>query len=144
MRRFLFPTLVAVAWLSVTMVAIAAARQHDAAAHVHAGAQALKNPVTATPESVAAGEKLFTQYCAECHGDEGRGDGMEGDGMDPPPANLTDRQWKHGSTDGEIFAVVRDGTRDGMKAFKKKLTPDQIWNIVNYVRTFGPKPAKSH
>jgi mono/diheme cytochrome c family protein len=31
-----------------------------------------------------------------------------------------------------------------MKAFSKKLTEHQIWDVVNYVRTLGPKPAKSH
>ena len=70
---------------------------------------------------------------------------LMGDEMDPKPADLTDAQWKHGSSDGEIYTVIRSGVKGtGMKSFTKKLTAHQIWDVVNYLRTLGPKPAKSH
>ena len=65
------------------------------------------------------------------------------DELHPKPANLTDADWKHGSSDGEIFVVIRDGVKNtGMKAFGKKLTTHQIWDVVNYVQEHrsGPKP----
>ena len=32
--------------------------------------------------------------------------------MNPPkPSDLTDKTWKHGATDGDIFVVIRDGSR---------------------------------
>jgi|SRR5215831_17443756 len=115
--------------------------QHPAGgAHRHPEAAKIKNPVPATPESVAAGEKLYTKYCASCHGDTGKGDGMMGEDMDPKPANLVDAEWKHGSTDGEISVVIRDGVKStGMKAFSRKLTAHQIWDVVNYLRSIGPQ-----
>jgi mono/diheme cytochrome c family protein len=119
--------------------------QHDAGAHHHPAAAKIKNPVAATAASTAAGEQLYVKHCSECHGDTGQGDGEMGEDMDPKPANLTDAEWKHGSSDGEIFTVIRSGVKStGMKSFAKKLTVHQTWDVVNYIRTLGPKPAKSH
>jgi len=126
-------------------VAIAAQHQHDAAVHHHPAAAKIKNPVAPGAESIAIGEKLYVKHCSECHGDTGKGDGEMGEDMDPRPANLTDAEWKHGSSDGEIFTVIRNGVKStGMKPFAKKLTAHQVWDVVNYLHTLGPKPAKSH
>jgi mono/diheme cytochrome c family protein len=119
--------------------------QHDAAVHHHPAAAKIKNPVAPGAASIAAGEKLYVKHCSECHGDTGKGDGEMGEEMDPKPANLTDAEWKHGSSDGEIFTVIRNGVKStGMKAFARKLTVHQVWDVVNYLHTLGPKPAKSH
>ena len=68
---------------------------------------------------------------------------MMGEDLDPKPADLTDAEWKHGPSDGEIFTVIRDGVKGtGMKSFSKKLTVHQIWDVINYVRSIGP--SKSH
>ncbi len=108
-------------------------------AHRHAQAAKLKNPVAATASSIAAGQKLYEKHCAGCHGDAGKGDGAMGEELQPKPSNLTDADWKHGSTDGEIFTVIRDGVKGtGMKPFGKKLTAHQMWDVVNYVRSIGP------
>ena len=100
----------------------------------------MKNPVAMTPESIAAGQKVFAQNCASCHGESGKGDGKMGAELKPPPANLVDAELKHGSSDGEIFTVIRDGVqKTAMKSFKSKLTTDQIWQVVNYVHSLGAK-----
>jgi mono/diheme cytochrome c family protein len=112
-------------------------------AHRHADAAKMTNPVKADQTSIAAGQKLYEKNCAGCHGDTGKGDGSMADELTPKPSNLTDADWKHGSTDGELFLVIRDGAKNtGMKAFSKKMTAHQIWDVVNYVRSIGP--AKSH
>ncbi len=109
----------------------------------HVDAAALKNPIAADDTSIAAGKMLFTSNCASCHGDAGLGDGKMGEKMNVKPANLTDANWKHGSTDGEIYTVIHDGIKTaGMQSFSPKLTENQIWDLVNYVRSIGP--AKSH
>jgi mono/diheme cytochrome c family protein len=117
---------------------------HPAAgAHRHPEAAKLKNPVAANAASIAAGRTLYDKQCAGCHGDTGKGDGAMGEELNPKPADLTDADWKHGSTDGEIFTLIRDGAKGtGMKAYSRKLTPHQIWDVVNYIRSIGP--AKSH
>jgi cytochrome c len=106
-------------------------------------ARAMKNPVEATPASIASGKFLYEQHCASCHGAGGKGDGEKaqtliGRGL-PRPSNLTDDKWDFGSTDGEIFVNIRDGvgTRGAMEGLKEKpgISDTDMWNIVNYVHT---------
>jgi mono/diheme cytochrome c family protein len=114
--------------------------QHPAGgAHRHPAAAKLKNTVPASAASIAAGKQLYDKQCAGCHGDTGKGDGAMGEELNPKPANLVDADWKHGSTDGEIFVVIRDGVKNsGMKPYAKKLTAHQMWDVINYVRSVGP------
>ena len=135
---------IAIAACILTIAAYAAAQeQHPAGEHHHPEAAKIQNPVPADAKSVAAGQKLFMKYCSDCHGDTGKGDGMEGEELNPKPADLTDDQWKHGSTDGEIYAVIRSGAKGtGMKAFGSKLTAHEIWDVVNYIRSIGPQASR--
>src|SRR5262245_12810399 len=104
-------------------------------------AQKLKNSEPQNSESVEAGKKLYQRHCAACHGPNGKGDGgMALSGGEP--SDLTDDAWDHGSTDGEIFVAIRDGVSADMLAYKDKLTEKQIWQVVNYIRSIGPKPSK--
>jgi mono/diheme cytochrome c family protein len=110
----------------------------EGGAHRHPEAAKLKNPVAADATSVAAGKQLYDKQCAGCHGDTGKGDGAMGEELNPKPANLADADWKHGSTDGEIYTVIRDGVKStGMKPYARKLTTHQIWDVVNYVRSLA-------
>jgi len=148
--RFGFIVLALVAIGSVALLLAQATHQHpqpgthpSGGAHRHPQAAKMTNPVQADATSIAAGKSLYDKHCAGCHGETGKGDGSMGADLDPKPPDLTDAEWKHGSTDGELFLVIRDGARNtGMKPFAKKLTPHQIWDVINYVRSIGP--AKSH
>ena len=126
-------------------VAIAAIQEHqhpEGGAHHHPEAAKIMNPVKADAASVAAGKALYEKNCASCHGKAGKGDGMMGEELNPKPADLTDAEWKHGSTDGEIFTVIKDGVKGtGMKSFNSKMTAHQMWDVINYVRTLGPSPS---
>jgi mono/diheme cytochrome c family protein len=114
-------------------------------AHRHPAAAKMTNPVKADAPSIEAGKNLYDKNCAGCHGDTGKGDGSMGSDLNPKPSDLTDTDWKHGSTDGELFLVIRDGAKGtGMKPFGKKMTAHQIWDVINYVHTLGTGPAKSH
>ena len=138
--RHALVTVIVTAALPVALAAYGV-QQHPAegGAHQHAEAAKLKNPIAVNAESIAAGQKVYAQNCASCHGETGKGDGKMGAQLKPLPSNLTDAEWKHGSTDGEIFTVVRDGIRTTpMKSFKSKMTEHELWDVVNYVRSLGP------
>jgi mono/diheme cytochrome c family protein len=115
-----------------------------AAAQPKQSSGAVKNPVASSPTSIAAGKKLYDSQCASCHGAAGKGDGKAGAMLKPTPSDLTDTDWKHGQTDGEIFTIIRDGSKQtGMRAYGSRIPTNDIWNLVNYVRTLGPKTTKS-
>jgi mono/diheme cytochrome c family protein len=103
----------------------------------------LKNQVPPSPSSIDAGRAIYNKYCKFCHGDAGKGDGpMAPQGSHP--ANLTTGNFKHGSTDGDLFATISDGVapKYDMAGFKRKLKEPDIWNVVNYVRSLGPQGSR--
>ena len=93
----------------------------------------VKNPVAASPASLAAGKRSYQRLCEKCHGPEGHGDGTAV--TEKQPQDLTDATWEFGSTDGELFAAVHDGTSPDMEGYKERMTDTEIWNVVNYVRS---------
>ena len=101
-------------------------------------ARKLKNPVAITPASIEAGRKAYGKFCAFCHGADAKGEGPMAP-KDSHPPNLTNGTWKHGSSDGEIFTVISDGVggKSVMKSFKSKLTPEEIWDVVIYLRSLA-------
>ena len=127
--------------LALFTAGAAAQQQHVEGAHVHPDAAKLKNPVAASATSIAAGKKLYDAQCASCHGAAGKGDGKAGAMLKPTPSDLTDAEWKHGRSDGEIFTVIRDGAgpKFDMKGYKSKMTETDIWNVVNYLRSLQAK-----
>src|SRR5580765_3828684 len=101
----------------------------------NADAGKLKNPVAATPESIAAGQQLYLRNCASCHGRNGQGG--PGNDLIPAAPSLLGDSWSHGSTDGEIFTNIKNGFGPdfNMVPFKDKLKDDEIWTVVNYIRS---------
>lgn len=97
----------------------------------------LKNPVAATPDSVAAGRSTYRLLCSRCHGPEGKGDGG-GAGAGGQPADFTDAVWEYGASDGEIFMAIHDGTSADMESYAERLDDTEIWNLVNFLRSLGP------
>ena len=95
--------------------------------------------VSATPESIAAGQQVYQRNCASCHGRTG--DGGPGNDLIPAAPSLVDDQWDHGSTDKAIFDNIKNGVAPdfNMVPFKDKLKDDEIWNVVNYIRSIAKK-----
>jgi mono/diheme cytochrome c family protein len=108
-------------------------------AQVNPDAARTKNPVAVTAESVAAGKQVYQRYCASCHGLNA--EGGSGSDISPPAPDLTDSEWKRGSTDGEIFDVIKNGVPPdlNMEPWGDRITDTNIWNVVNYVRSLAKK-----
>jgi mono/diheme cytochrome c family protein len=94
----------------------------------------MKNPVKADQASIATGKTLYAQHCKSCHGKEGLGDGPKAAQLSTPSGDFTVEAFQSQS-DGSLFYKIREG-RDDMPSYKKKIPyKEDIWSIVNYVRT---------
>ena len=108
-KRSVLMSVLAIGVLSGSVIARQEAPKDPEAAKI-------KNPVPSTPESIAAGKKTYDANCAGCHGNVAQGaekagliiSVIEDQGGKQPP-DLTDDKSDHGSTDGEIFTVIKKG-----------------------------------
>lgn len=94
----------------------------------------LANPIKSSPASIAAGKSLWTRHCQSCHGKTGLGDGSKAAQLKTEPGDFSNAKFQ-GQTDGSIYYKTMEG-REDMPNFKKKIPdPDDIWNLVNFIRT---------
>lgn len=128
------------AWHS-TLVGIAALFGLPAAAL--AGAD---GPPMLGREQVEAGDVLYQQYCASCHGPRGEGDpkweepDAKGE-LPPPPHNGGGHTWKH--SDAMLYQMVSEGWRDPfnktkeltMPGFKDQLSAEQMRDVITFLKT---------
>jgi mono/diheme cytochrome c family protein len=139
-RRKVFAELCAVLFLFTTIAVIdviAAAPPPEWKAPARAAKK--KNPVPADDASVAAGKIGYQKECLSCHGDTGKGNGPAAANLEVKPGDLSDpKLWAQ--TDGELFWKITEGKKP-MPSYNKLFSDEQRWQIVNYVRTFAPKPA---
>ena len=92
----------------------------------------IKNPVASSPESAASGRRVYQRLCIRCHGPEGKGDGEAAVGEQP--SDLT-AQLQFGSSDGEMFSVIRRGTSKDMESYAERISEADTWNVINYIRS---------
>ena len=98
------------------------------------------NPVKPTPESIDRGRKIYGYDCAQCHGATGDGKTDAGKKMRIP--DFTDAAVLKDRTDGELFYVIKNG-RGEMPLEGDRVKPDELWDLVNYVRFLAKKQAPS-
>jgi mono/diheme cytochrome c family protein len=122
----------------IAALALACAARIVTAAQGNAEAAKMNNPVAPAPESITAGKAVYTK-CAPCHGSNG--EGGPGNDLIPAAPSLVDDMWDHGSTDGEIFNSIKNGVAPdfNMVPFKDQLKDEEIWNVVNYLRSIAKK-----
>jgi mono/diheme cytochrome c family protein len=85
--------------------------------------------------SIEQGKKLYATDCSMCHGSDGKTPTDTGRWMYPRAADLTLPQVQ-GYADRELFWVIKNGIRlSGMPAFGRVESDENIWNLVNYVKT---------
>ena len=107
-------------------------------------ARAVINPLTASEEMIAKGKMLFEgkAFCKACHGADGKGLGGDikpGSLKGPLPRNFTDKRWQAVRTDGELFWILKNGSKGtAMASFVPLvLTEEEAWQVLLYVRSFG-------
>jgi mono/diheme cytochrome c family protein len=97
-----------------------------------------ENPVKSSPTSIASGKKKYGQDCAMCHGKEGAGDGDLAEDMHLKLKDLRDTESLKDMTDADIYAIINNG-KGKMMGEEGRLKPDEIWDVVNFVRTLAKK-----
>ena len=100
------------------------------------------NPLLPTKENIQKGRNLFVKdtkptACKLCHGIRGNGNGSLAKGMEPPPRNFTCGKVMKDLLDGQLFWVIRNGSKGtAMPAHKFSLSKEQIWQLILYIRRF--------
>jgi mono/diheme cytochrome c family protein len=101
------------------------------------------NPLPATEETIEKGKKLFhgKAFCVTCHGKDGKGLGGDiepGTLKGPLPRNFTDKEWQAARSDGELFWILKNGSKGtAMAPFVPLiLTEEEAWQVLRYVRSF--------
>jgi mono/diheme cytochrome c family protein len=102
------------------------------------------NPIPATAETIEKGKTLFhgKAFCVTCHGKDGKGFGGDiepGTLKGPLPRNFTDKEWQAARTDGELFWILKNGSKGtAMASFIPRiLTEEEAWQVLRYVRSFA-------
>ena len=94
-------------------------------------AKGLKNPLTLSRLTIAQGRDHFADHCAVCHGNNGDGKTMIGEGLYPPPPEL--KRETQNLSDGEIFYIIKNGIRfTGMPGFGG--SDEDNWKLVSFIR----------
>ena len=95
----------------------------------------VKNPLAGNTGVLKSAKLLYTTYCTACHGNKGKGDGAAAAGLAKKPADHTS-DYVQKQTDGALYWMITTG-RNPMPTFKTKLTDNQRWQLVNYIRELG-------
>lgn len=101
--------------------------------------QKMANPVPPNAEVVKEAPSVYESKCSKCHGDRGDGKGSATKGLDVKPRNYTNRSVMEKIPDGQLFWIIANGSdpeATEMGAYKKKLSEEQMWALVHYIRTF--------
>ena len=116
------------------MTAVVAGQAKPAAGAKPAAAAA------ATPESITNGAALYKRQCVMCHGATGQGDGPAAKSLKGKLPSLADKATMAKLTDAHIHETITAGKKTeigNMPALGKRLKPEEITDIVNYVRTLA-------
>ena len=138
--------------LALVCVCVTVGSSHGDLVSLHAAELELqklqKNPVPATEESVKGGRTVYARFCRSCHGLQGKGDGVTAP-AGSKPANLVDEKWDHGGTDVQIFRTIKGGIKRKppadppyfMEPWGGKISDEDIWNTVNFLRDLAKRAA---
>jgi mono/diheme cytochrome c family protein len=100
-----------------------------------------RNPVTASAESIEKGKTLYLERtkgnCVFCHGDTGSGNEANMPRLRRKPADLTNKERMTAMTDGELYWKITKGITGIMPAGEKRMTEEERWHVVNYIRTLA-------
>jgi mono/diheme cytochrome c family protein len=137
------------AWgLVLALIAAGGCSRHkDASAPAPAAATPAAEAAAPTPPveptlsyELRLGKQVFQHYCQTCHGETGGGDGFNAFNVEPHPRDLSAPAFQKAKSNADLADTIRrGGVGVGLTAMMppwgKTLTPDQIDQVVGYIRT---------
>ena len=100
----------------------------------------MTNPVVPTADTLKETATLYENRCSKCHGTNGDGKGSATKDLDVKPRNYADKRLMQSIPDGQLFWIIcygSDPDTTEMKGYKKKLSDEQMWNLIHYIRSFA-------
>jgi mono/diheme cytochrome c family protein len=96
----------------------------------------LPNPVPSTVQSLAVGRDVYLNNCSACHGADARGGGPQA-GTTPvrPPSLAGPGSHLGDHTDGDLHYTIVSGLPGGMPAWAGQLSDEEVWSVINYLRS---------
>ena len=95
----------------------------------------MENPYSGIVDKEGIGEEIYGLYCLTCHGEEGKGDGVNAILLETSAADFSAESFKTQS-DGSLFYKIATG-RNEMPNFEVIITEEEdLWLVVNYLRKF--------
>ncbi len=90
--------------------------------------------------NAAAGKKIYLKTakpmpCAMCHGPKGDGGGKLGAALKPKPRNFTCKATMKDVTPGQMFYIIKNGSKGTGMVPQKTLKDKDIWNVIKYIKT---------
>ena len=92
-----------------------------------------KSPLKPSADLEKKAKGLFSSNCQKCHGPLGKGDGPDSS-KDAPAADLTDEFRTELNPEGVLYYKIMNGHPPDMPAFKSKLTKNDAWTLVEYLK----------
>lgn len=84
-------------------------------------------PTLEVPEPYKKGQQYFHRVCSNCHGSDAMGKHTQA------PRLIDEEYLRNNFSDDNIKETIMDGT-DKMPSQKKNVTPDEITEIIKYLR----------
>jgi len=103
-------------------------------------AKNVKNPLACNNSVLVAAKTLYVANCAPCHGTKGKGDGPAAAALNPKPADHSSARVQS-ETDGSLYWKLSEG-HNPMPSYKKILTDQQRWELIDYIRTLASVKKK--
>lgn len=96
----------------------------------------ITEPWLANADMVKHGAQVYKTNCAMCHGNEGKGDGIAGKALKPPPRNFVEGKWTLGGGELAMFATIQTGVPGtSMQGYKDALPAKDRWAVVQYIHS---------
>jgi high-affinity iron transporter len=86
-----------------------------------------------SPAAHERGRVLFQANCALCHGVRGDGHGQRREGLDVPPRDFTDPDWRKHTSPRHVFFVIREGLAGTPMPAWKSLSEQDAWDLTAFL-----------